>query len=184
MTERARFGGRSPGCLEFQQAIWQHYGALFSEYGFDIAEQRDSAGEHCMLILESPDCRFRFIFDRGSAEVHAGRKHARALWTERTEASQEWFAISTVLDYLAGRPKPNLKDIMAQSREALALTSEERMAQTAARVRAAAKEIIRLFGQDLPPDEWQAFLAYYADNQDLARELAEKFGRPSGKGTS
>jgi len=166
----------SPGCLEFRNEVSRHYGWVLNEYGFVTVDERDSGGERCLIVAESPDCRLRFMFDRGVVEVHVGRKEARPSWTDGRTGSVEWFAITLVLSYLERRPKPTLKQLLEQTRTARGLSAEERMGQMAALLRQRAGDVFQLFREDAQGDRWREFVTYYTDTEDLARELQQKHG--------
>lgn len=170
----------SLSCAEFKAWVFRLFGERLDELGFEVVREADLGGERCALVLESPDCSARFRLDRGVLEIHLGRRGARALWTEGPQGTTEWFAITLILDYLRGRPKPNLDQLLEESRESLALSSQEQLMRMAGLFEELDDEAFSLFRADSGSDRWVDFLRFYIDNEDLMAELRKR-SRPAGE---
>src|SRR3989304_1139943 len=105
----------SHGFRMFVDAISNYLDFLFAEFGFAVVHQEDSWGEHGLVILESRSCRLKAVFDRGAIEVFLGRSDAPPTWSSVTEGRRAWFYLRTVVDFLKGRPKRSLAELLAEA---------------------------------------------------------------------
>ncbi len=176
----SEFSREPPGFLD---AISEYLDFLFTEFGFAVVHQEDSWGEHGLVILESSSCQVKVIFDRGAIEISLGKKGAARTWSSEDRGRKTWFYLRGVVDYLQGRPKRTLAELLAEG-ESHEVSQWSDLAEAAELLRPVAQEAFTLFGEGPSPETWKAFETYYTDNQDLARELQERFGKTPNKGES
>ena len=166
----------SRGLPTFAEAISKTFGFLFTDFGFAVVHQEDSWGEHGLVVLESKDCRVKFVFDRGAVQIFLGRKDAAPTWSDGSGARKAWFYLQGVVDFLEGRPKRSLAQLLTEGEQQKGLSEGDDLAQAAELLRPVGGEAFRLFGQDDQGGRWSSFVSYYTDHKDLSRELREKHG--------
>lgn len=151
----------SQGFVEFRDLITQHFRDLIDNYGFKIIHEEDVSGEHGLIVLESADCRLRFIYDRGAVEPDIGSLDARIGWTHGPAGADDWFDVYTVTEFVEGR-KPSAEEISTHGRALFSMSTDERIADLASSLRPVAEHVFRLFRKDTPPEKQRELLAYYS----------------------
>ena len=145
-------------CQGFLGLVLDRFGYLLNEYGFEVIHKESvRLGERCMVVLASPDCRIRFIFDRGGVEVDMGGVDAPATWGPGGRDRRQWFAIHAVSYFLHGGKRPTTEQARALGKEFDSMTTEEIVSSLADYFRPFAREAFALFRKDAPPERRRAF---------------------------
>jgi len=162
-------------CEPWVLAIQHHYAYLFAEHAFRLAHCQDARqGEHCLIVLESPQARIKFEIDQGTPVVYFGTLDSPLGWQQQVDGVTVWYVANALLNFVesqAGTPTPTAGAGPANgaANAAAPRTTEALLAAGAQRLRPHAAQLIAAFAPDRPAAWWQAFEAYQAARLEQMR---------------
>ncbi len=155
----------STECVEFLKEVKRHFAYLFDQYGFVVVHCEDApgGGRH-LIVLESEDCRIRFIQNRWDIYVEVGTKASPIGWQDVVEGTKYWYDIGGVLNFLE-REALHIDKLL---QEQPFLNVEQQLKELARRLRPACEQLIALCRQDV-------FEGWQHDYHKFQREREEEF---------
>ncbi len=140
----------SEGCREFLALIEEHFRYLFGNYDFEIIDSRDVAmGEHCLVILQSRDCRFKFISDQGSVEISVGPLSTPISWEDNPDGRIAWFPIDGIPPIIQEQPSLAPEEQRKLGEAYFSMSTSELMRTLSATFKPLMGEIVTLFRDDV-----------------------------------
>jgi hypothetical protein len=157
-------------CEPWVLAIQHHYAYLFAEHAFQLVHCQDARqGEHCLIVLESPQARLKFEIDQGTPVIYFGTLDSPLGWEQQVDGVTVWYVDNALLNFVesqAGTPA----SASARAAGPAPRTTEALLAAGAERLRPHAAELIAAFAPDRPAGWWQAFDAYQAERLKQIRQ--------------
>lgn len=118
-------------CAEFFYQIKSHFDYLFDECGFSVVHEGGD-GVHCLIMLQSGDCRMEFLCDRGIVEVSVG-------------TSQQLYNILWAINFVKGLPQPTAKELEHVAEFFWTMRMDEGLATLSKMLKPVCREIVELF---------------------------------------
>ncbi len=173
----------SHGYADFLIQIQREFDYLFVEYQFTVMECKiaSSSGRY-LVVIESDDCRFRFIFNRGDVDISVGTLLAPVEWDDFSQdGTRQWFALQSVLDLILEHPA----DLVAIRRQGLTmfyLPTTERLSLWATQLKPHCENVVKFFRLDVFEESRSAlehFSRLQADRlkQQIDEEEAKKWAK-------
>lgn len=133
----------------FVSQVGHHFGYLFDRYGFEVLHCEDATTDgRSLVVIESSDCRFRFLHNRGDVEISVGAHSAPISWQDTSESGiRQWYSIKLVLDFIMQRTV-DLQEIRQQGREMFSMPTEELLSWWADKLERYCGHVVQLFQDD------------------------------------
>ena len=148
----------SPACEELAALIDRSLRFLSDDYGFEPVYQ-EGGSARCVFVMESKDCRLRFVYEFGAVGMDIGSLDAAPGWSDAPRGIRQWFGMDAVLEFVRG-VKPTLEEIRESGNAISKMSSEDRMLDLANRLRPVARAVFDIFRADTPPELRRAFEAF------------------------
>lgn len=154
-------------CGEFRKQVRHRFGYLFAEYGFSIVhtDQAETRTNHCLIVLESIDCRVKMYRTWEVFHLLFGAKSAPAGWGG--PESGAWFYLPTILDYFAQEDI----DLETMLKRGTTRGVEAQMAEESKRLEPECARVIALFSERDPHLKMEDFLEW---NRCRKRRISEQ----------
>ncbi len=139
---------KDSNCNDFVEIIRDHFLYLFDDHEFDLIQLSERAfGEQCLLILESPSCRIRFIRERGGVLSAIGGLDAPLTWSQGLDDKGLWYAMMLTIDYVNGRARRTRKESLDLIQKFSERSFEENLDELSRQLKPAINEISKLFSE-------------------------------------
>lgn len=156
-------GDLSQGCQQFLDQIARSFDYLFDRHGFKVIHSKDVwNGERCLVILESADCRLRFIYDRGTVEAAVGSLDAPAGWSDCDESVIQWYALRSVIDFVQGHGKRSPDELRKLGLALFAMSTDEHLADLSGLLQPVCETVFQLFRKGVASERRQALDTFYS----------------------
>lgn len=120
--------GNISHCDDLIELIQHQLRFLFDLHQFEICSvSAYRQGEYCLVVLESPTFRIRFLQERNSLQIAVGGKDAHLDWGDTKKDSQVWHNLIYTADYIAGRPRKTRGEISEMGKKLFPMTVSEKM---------------------------------------------------------
>ena len=166
---------RCPYCRRFFAQIEAQLAFLFDQYGFRLIHCEGAAQfPVCLVVLESADCRVRFVVDRGIPEIAIGTKSARITWENPGEGAVEgWQDLVALVDFLEAR---EIRAPLLDREGAVAQTLEEHLARISDLLQPHCDAIFEFMGSALS-EQRRAECARFLEsrNEEILRQIRERY---------
>lgn len=151
----------------FLGEVRHHFGYLFDRYGFEEVhgENASTSGRH-LIVIESSDCRFRFVFNRGDVEITIGTNSASLGWQDTSQSDigiREWYPIQLIHDFI-NQKTVDLEAIRQQGRIMFTMSPEELLSYWARSLEPICSRVVQLFRRDVF-ETTQTEIEQYAQEQ-------------------
>ena len=157
-------------CTELLEQITQHFDYLFSQYGFLVIHAEDAeVGEHCLIVLESTDCRVKFYTSQGEANLLFGTMSAPISWENIVQGTRHWYYIRGILNFLERRPL-DLEQVLQEVGSSK--TVEQQLAELSRKLEPVCDQVLGLFRKNVL-NHWQAEYEHYEQEQEA--EFAKRY---------
>src|SRR5579859_4466748 len=88
-------------CEPWVLAVQHHYAYLFADHGFQLVHCQDARqGEHCLIVLESPQARIKFEIDQGTPVVYFGTLDSPLGWEQQVDGVTVWYVDNALLNFV------------------------------------------------------------------------------------
>lgn len=118
-------------------------------------------GGHCLIVLQSDDCLFRFVYDRGTVEISVGTLSAPIGWTNPDQDVGHWFDLMWIIHFVEGRPQPTSEELRQMGEALWSMTTDERLATFSRMLRPVCGQVVELFREDVFKERREAFEQFY-----------------------
>ena len=133
-------------CRYFIDNVKEHLSFLILEHDFSPAHIEDGrSGEYCMVVLESPSCRFRIVKEQNGVLAAFGNKDAPYTWPSSTRDSQVWYSVSLIENYMMGNPHKTVEELLESGKEVFRLTVDEKLIKLADQLKPRISDIVKIF---------------------------------------
>jgi len=123
---------------------------LFEDYGFAAVYCRDvDHGEHILIILQSPDCRIKFIYDRGTVEATIGTLSSPVGWTDCVDNTRYWFDLLTMIAFVEMWPSMTAAEKQQMADTVRSVTAEVFLSR---KLQPAVGQVVALFREEVFKD--------------------------------
>lgn len=137
---------KSEEYAEFLEQIRRHFVYLFDPYGFEMVHcERPEPGRH-LIILESDDCRIRFIQNLWDLEMAIGPRSAPIRWSDSVEEARYWYSVTEVSNFLENNHYVDIEELL-QDRPFL--TADQKLAKLSGEVKPLIDRIQVLFRESV-----------------------------------
>jgi hypothetical protein len=133
-------------CKDFIKLIKKHFEYLFKEYKFDVVHSSSArGGEHCLVVLESKDCRIKFYRSQGEVNILFGTLLSPIGWEDVINKYRYWYYASAIINFITKTPvgTANIFSKVHASR-----TEEEQIKELSEKLYPICEDVIQLFRQD------------------------------------
>lgn len=160
----------------FVSEIRHRFGYLFDHHGFEVIHCEDATTDgRSLVVIESSDCRFRFLFNRGDVEISVGPHWAPVSWQDASESGiRQWYSIKLALDFIM-QQTVDLQEIRQQGRAMFSMSTEELLSWWADKLERYCGHVVQLFREDTF-DVTQVAIQQYdqEQSQELRRQIDEE----------
>jgi len=162
-----------PNCKSFFSQIKRHFDYLFDQYSFQLVYCEDSEQfPICLVVLESADCRLRFISDREVPEFSIGTKSARITWEDSDRGTVHgWYGLNALADFLEKR---TIHAPFLEQRKVGYLTREEHLVRISDLLRPRCDLVFEFMRQEVFEQRWEEFANFLVERR---KETLEQIRR-------
>jgi len=133
-------------CRDFIKLIKKHFKYLFKEYKFDVVHSSSArGGEHCLVILESKDCRIKFYSSQGEVNILFGTLSSPIGWEDVINGYRFWYYASAIIDFIT-RTSVDTAHIFSKVRASK--SEEEQLKDLSEKLYPLFEDVIQLFRED------------------------------------
>lgn len=165
---------KSEGCAEFLEQIRRHFIYLFDSYGFEMVHcERPEPGRH-LIILESDDCRIRFIQNLWDQEMAVGPRSAPISWSDSVEEVRYWYSVMEISNFLENKEYVDIEELL-QDRPFL--TADQKIAYLSREVKPLIDRIRVLFRESVFEQKRNKFDRFLLQRRQEVRKQLEELER-------
>ena len=176
----------SSPCKKLAESIEKNFHFLFRKYGFKLIHRDhgvdDIKGDMCLIVLESPDCRIKFVSENTNTDltefhVFLG-KHTNSInWDVDIMNYDGWQHLTDVLDYIEKVPLLDEKEYHARlPSPMLHAPIEELVAERARWLQPHCQEAINLFSKG-GKDKFESYVHYHQEQMSILRRRDKEWRR-------
>jgi hypothetical protein len=137
---------RESPCNEFFNHVKNVFQFLLDEYGFEVVLNAEfKTGEHCLIILESKDCKIKFYRSLGEVNCLFGTLKSINGLVDSQRGVREWYYSQSILNFLMNNLKPP-SDLHSSTFKKLDVLEE--LNEIAHKIAPQCKQIFEFFKED------------------------------------
>lgn len=156
-------------CAEFLERVRRHWAFLFEQYDFAVIHQAEApGGSRCLIVLESPFCRLRFIQNRWDLHVDIGTLAAPIDWKDSVQGIKYWYSIGEIFVFIKKTPF-RIEDLL---QEKPFLNIDQQLRELSRELQPVFGEVIHLFREDTF-GQWQDEYKKWRDEEE--REFQRQY---------
>lgn len=163
-------------CADLLEQIRRYFSYLFGPYGFEVVHSKTArSGEHCLIVLQSKDCRIKFYRAQGEVNLLFGTLSAHPGWEDVIDGTRQWYYARGMIDFVEKSPVDVEKSLL-QIRTPK--TEDQQLAELSMKLEPVCDQVIRLFREDMV-EQWRG--EYERFEQERNAEFRRQFEELNNK---